>query len=195
MSKRKPNRAPSRRRKRREGKPPPYIKHEYKIHRDPATGHFASKGRVEQYISLYRLAVGFKTKAGVQRYEKDVVFRKKIRGKLLGPSVSNARQGLIINEVLSQGKIFSKIAKTKPKGILVKISGRFRGKKKDSTKSIIIPIDSREIENKKFLEGLIVGKVMRALDASGIRVSDRTVTRNKEFKFLKNPTIEVDYYG
>lgn len=103
--------------------------------------------------------------------------------------------GLRVDDALRRSKAFKKINEASAKGILVKIRGRGRGKKKDTTKIIRIFLDPKQNGKKKYLEKLLTAKIMRGLYAQNIRVSHREISKNKDFLYLQNPTIEVDYYG
>lgn len=158
-------------------------------------GAFDPKGKViEKYVRVLKAVPGMKTKAGRKRYENVSTVREKKTGNLFKFFRDPNDVGLKVDFTINQKKTYSKLKQVRAKGLIIKIKGRGRGKKKDTTILTRVFFDPKGKKGKAYLENLITAKIMNAVRSAGYRMSGRT-KRNKDFKYLANAKIEVDYYG
>jgi hypothetical protein len=162
--------------------------------RDSATGRFSARGRKETYVQVFKKTKIKSLHSGQEKYERVATTREKVTGRLFKFYRDPNDVGLHVRHTLGKIKAYSKLKVAGAKGILVKIRGRKRGKTKDTTKMIRIFLDPKQNGNKKYLEKVLTAKILTGMREAGLRLSDRN-KRNKDFEYLRDASIEVDYYG
>ncbi len=162
-------------------------------------GRISRRGSVvEKYTALYRLQLDVE-RDGPPIYKRVTTIREKVRGRLvkfrtdkgIGKAV---KQGLYLKDKFQGKNFYSTFKKNKIKGFVVKVRGRTRGAKRDTTRTMKIFLEPGDL-SRKDLADILTARVMSGLKSMELRLSSRDVTKNPDFTYLRNPEIQIDYYA
>lgn len=97
-----------------------------------------------------------------------------------------------IKDTLATEGAYKKIKKSDARGVQITVRGRTRGGKDNRIKVRVIFQKKRKDE--KYLENLIVGKVMTKLNQRKLRLSQGKKVNHKSFKHLKNQQFKLEVF-